>query len=433
MRKKLFTFFVIALCCAGSSYAEAIYGEKCGENVDWVFYDGSGYLYLSGSGDMYNYYSSNKVPWYNYIDQITNVVFESGSSITSIGSDAFRNCSSLTSVTFPNSVTSIGDYAFCNCRILTSITIPNSVTSIGDGAFGFCSSLTSVTIPNSVISIGYGAFTDCSSLTSVTIPNSVTSIGRLAFNDVLNIVYTGTATGSPWGARSINGYVDGYLVYSDASKTTLLACSAAAKEIVIPNSVTSIGDNAFNNCSSLTSVTIPNSVTSIGSFAFYGCNSLTSPIYIAHVFAFMPQSYSGAYVIPDGIESIAGGAFCNCHNLTSVTIGNSVTSIGDYAFYGCSGLTQITTLAQTPPEATYNSFEGVDLTIPVYVPAGTLSAYKAATGWSKFTNIQEKNTEGVEDIRIQPSTTASQKILHDGILYILRPDGKVYNAQGTEL
>ncbi len=102
-------------------------------------------------------------------------------NVTSIGDFAFISCSSLTSVTIPNSVTTIGDYAFSDCSSLTSVTIPNSATTIGAGAFLGCSSLTSITIPNSVTSIGFAAFSGCSSLTSVTIPNSVTSIGIGAF------------------------------------------------------------------------------------------------------------------------------------------------------------------------------------------------------------------------------------------------------------
>ncbi len=153
----------------------------------------------------------------------------------------------------------------------------------------------------SVTSIGEGAFWGCDGLTSVTIPNSVTSIGDDAFK----------------------------------------RCTGLAS-IEIPNSVTSIGNYAFLDCSGLTSVTIPNSVTSIGNNTFSGCTGLTSPVYNAHVFAYLPTSYSGAYTIPDGIESIAGGAFSGCTGLTSVTIPNSVTSIGNSAFSVCSGLTSIT-------------------------------------------------------------------------------------------
>ena len=198
--------------------------------------------------------------------------------IESIANNSFLYCSGLTSVTIPNSVTSIGNSAFSFCTGLTSVTIGNSVTSIGTSAFFACGLTGELVIPNSVISIGDYAFSgSCNDLTSITIPNSVTSIGEEAFSNIPNIVYSGTATGAPWGAKSVNGYVDGYLVYSDSTKTGLLACLYAAMgEIVISNSVTSIGDRAFYNCTGLTSITIPNSVTSIGEKAFSYCSNLTS-------------------------------------------------------------------------------------------------------------------------------------------------------------
>ena len=178
--------------------------------------------------------------------------------VTSIGDQAFENCSSLTSVTIPNSVTFIGNFAFSGCSSLTSLNIPNSVTSIANLAFSYCSSLTSVTIPNSVTYIGNQAFRGCSSLTSLTIPNSVTHIGYSAFYGCSSL----TSLTIPNSVTSIEHY-------------TFYGCSCLTS-VTIPNSVTSIGQNAFYGCSSLTSVTIPNSVTSIGEGAFNGCSSLTS-------------------------------------------------------------------------------------------------------------------------------------------------------------
>ena len=197
---------------------------------------------------------------FNWCTSLTSVTIPN--SVTSIGSGAFSGCGSLISVTIPNSVTSIGDYAFTSCTSLTSATIPNSVTSIGDYAFSACGSLTSVTIPNSVTSIGDGAFWECLSLTSVTIPNSVTSIGDYTF-------------------------------YSCISLTS----------VTIPNSVTSIGDGAFKECSSLTSVTIPNSVNFIGS-AFFSCTSLDTIICKAGTPPTAGTTYNTFYQVPTSCKVV---------------------------------------------------------------------------------------------------------------------------------
>ena len=322
--KKIFTFFLVLAASMGIVYAS-------GTQVDGIWYDfdsSTKTASVTYPGDDASHYEKK----YTGNVVIPSSVTYNGItySVTSIGINAFYDCSSLTSVTIPNSVTSIGSYAFYDCSSLTSVTIPNSVTRIGYEAFYDCSSLTSVTI--SATSIGSSAFSYCSSLTSVTIGESVTSIGEDAFQDCYSLTktnYTGDIAGwcnIEFGNSDANPIPRSHNFYINDQEI---------KDLVIPNNVTSIGSYAFYGCSSLTSVTIPNSVTSIGDYAFEGCSSLTSPLYNAHCFAYMPTSYSGAYTIPEGIEQIAGGAFGNCSSLTSIIIPNSVTKVGGGIYYGC--------------------------------------------------------------------------------------------------
>ena len=291
-------------------------------------------------------------------------------SVTSIGERAFLFCHSLTSVTIPNSVTSIGKYAFWSCSSLTSVTIGNSVTSIGDYAFWYCSSLTSVTIPNSVTSIGNSAFWYCSSLTSVTIPNSVTSIGNSAFEDCSSL--TSVTIGNSVTSIGVGAFQ---------------FCSSLTS-VTIGNSVTSIGGSAFNGCSSLTSVTIPNSVTSIGSAAFADCSSLTSVTIGNSVtsignYAFSWCSSLTSIDIPNSVTSIGNWAFFSCSSLTSVTIPNSVNSIGYTAFSGCSSLTSVTCLAEIAPSLGVDVFASTPSTKVLNIPCGSdYSSWESATDWA---------------------------------------------------
>ena len=525
MFKKIFSL-LCTLMCAGqllaySFYVDGFYYNKLGGDSVEVTYQTTSY---------YSYSGSVTIP-----ETVTysNTTYR----VTTIGSDAFRSCNKLASITIPNSVTTIGDWAFAYCSGLTSVTIPNSVTTIGESAFYSCSSLTSpvynancfaymptsykgaYTIPDGITQIAGGAFYCCSGLTSITIPNSVTTIGREAFsgciglksiaipNSVTTIGYNAFYGCSRLPVIDNIRYADTYLIeavdkslstYTIREGTKWIGSNAfeyctGLTSVTIPNSATTIGSYAFEFCSGLTSVTIgnsvtviedhtffyctgltsvtiPNSVTTIRNGAFEGCSGLTSPVYNVNCFAYMPPSYMGAYTIPDGIQQIAGDAFYKCTGLTSVTIPNSVTTIGYYAFFGCTGLmsinvdaanthycsadgvlfnyakdtliqypignsrteyiipnsvttieydafwdccgltsvtipnsvttiklgafhyctglTSVTCYATNPPTCGSNCFDDVYKTIPVYVPARSVDAYKQADGWKDFANIQ---------------------------------------------
>ena len=191
-------------------------------------------------------------------------------------------------------VTVIKEDAFSG-KSLSTLIFHDGVISIGNDAFSYCSNLTSITIPDSVTTIGGCAFLDCSSLTSIIIPNGVTTIGYHAFK------------GTPW--LELQGQP--VIVHN-----ILIDYSSASGEVVIPDSVTIVGESVFSWCESLTSITIPNSVTTIGESAFSWCEGLTS------------------IIIPNSVTTIGDDAFFECTSLTSITIPNSVTSIGDSVFKG---------------------------------------------------------------------------------------------------
>ena len=349
-------------------------------------------------------------------------------SVTEIGQSAFSNCNSLqkaeyasiadlckikfannnsnplcnvqhlyingeevTNVVIPESVESIGDYAFYNCIGLESVAIGNSVKGIGDYAFYYCNSLNSVTIPNSVETIGRCAFYGCSSLTSVSIPESVKSIGSGAFGC----------------EYSYNYYYSGYVYNTNLQKAEFASIESLCNinfgsndanplyyahnlyingepiiNLVIPETVESIGNYAFNNCTSIASLTISDSVKSIGSYAFNGCSRLASIEIPNSVTQIGNNAFSGCY----GLKSLSynsnaiGAHFNYISSLESIFIGDSIKSISGSEFNGCDNLVNVISLATVPPTLNGDPYTYADT---VWVPAASVAAYQTAPVWKR--------------------------------------------------
>ncbi len=364
-------------------------------------------------------------------------------SVTSIGELAFYNCSGLTSIDIPNSVTSIGRDAFNNCSGLTSITIPESVTSIGS-AFSGCSGLTSVTynvrnctdyfnfksraFPSNVKEFIFGddveSIPGClcyglKEITSIVIPSKVTSIGKQAFTGCEGL----TSIKVQDGNTVFDSRDNCNAIIETASNTLVRGCNTT----VLPKTVTGIGDYAFQGCAELASFIIPNNVTSIGYSAFADCPNLTSVTYnvrnckdfgyrgnpfptnVKEFIFGADVEYIPAYTcnnmrnlpsvtIPNSVTSIGSDAFYYCSGLTSITIPNSVTSIGNFAFNGCSGLTSVYSYIEEPASVIGSNFDNSNYSnATLYVPFGTKDKYLATDGWKNFTNIVEMSIEPIED------------------------------------
>lgn len=384
----------------------------------------SAYTGMQGTAGIQNtIYPANSIPQsaFEFCSHLTGTL-TLPNSVTSIGVRAFYQCQSLTglvlsnsltsisdgafdgdwslqgNLTIPNSVTSIGDYAFFYCSF-TSVTIPNSVASIGVGAFGKCKFLTgNLILPNSITSISDAAFSLCARLTGITIPNSVTTIGNNAFT-----MAGLTSITIPNSVISIGDWA--------------FALCNLTGSLTIPNSVTSIGRDAFHSNDLTGALAIPNSVTSIGTRAF-SLNRITEFIVQnnnpnfsvregvlfnksqTRLIEYIPSKH-GIYIIPNSVTSIGDYAFDYCNGLTGITIPQSVTSVGSSAFADCLGLTSIYVNSITPIDLSdsTNVFDQVNKsTCTLYIPAGSKALYQSANQWKDFVNIVEIFSTGTNEL-----------------------------------
>ena len=335
MKNKWLLKLLIAVIAA-TTCALALVGCFGGKAKEDLLYelsaDGESYLLVGISGSLYENACNNDT-------KITIPATYNGKPVISIGRNVFSGCLKLKSVDIPDTVTTIGDEAFAGCTELTDIIIPDGVTVIGNRAFYTCTAFTSIAIPDSVTRIGEEAFWGCSGLASITIPNGVTSIGEDAFYMCALTKVTIPTIAIPY--------------------TVTYWSKDSLKEVII-TSGESISDRAFDGFERLTSITIPEGLMSIGEFAFADCFNIKSINYTGEIASWCGisgleylmntmgtlyingEELTGELAIPDSVTSIGNGAFYGCSGLTSVTIPNSVTSIGSFAFLECNGLTSIT-------------------------------------------------------------------------------------------
>jgi hypothetical protein len=283
----------------------------------------------------------------------------------------------LTSIVLPVTLTSIGSYSFNNCSGLSDITISDSIKAIGDWSFTGCTGLKSVIIGNLVTSIGSMAFYNCNGLTNLTIGSGITSIGNNAFYNCSKLTRL--------------------VIFSSIWDNAFSNCTQLSS-VILGNKITAIGKNSFYGCVGLISLTIPNSVKSIGKGAFYGCVGLTS------------------LIIPDSVSSIGQNSFYGCTGLTGLTIGNGINSIPYSCFAGCTNLKVLRCLNNTPPTVENAGFDSVNPT-EVYVPVGTLAAYKAATVWKDFPTVYEYilnvSTQSVSSVNTTAKLKGSINVIAD--------------------
>ena len=362
-----------------AAWCQIIFANELANPLSFVHH-----LYNANNSEITNL----DIPYYGYLTSIGDYAFAGGTSfvsvtlrnnLTSIGQYAFKGCTGLTSVSIPSSMTSVGNYAFEGCTGLASVTInSHAVASASYSIYSyflstpddnfktrFGNQVTSYTFGPDVTAIGNNALNSCTGVTQVTFLGPVSYLGIDAFEGCTGLTRVDIADLAAWC-----GVIFGTNNYDHFNKSPLVQAQ-----------------HIYHNGSLLTELTIPSSVTSVGNYAFYGCTDLTSVTINSNAVAsasYSIHSYSYYSSTPDDNFKTRFG-----DQVTSYTFGPEVTAIGQYALYGCTGITELYVGAMTPPTIYWNTFTNVSRSIPVYVPVGTGALYRAAEYWSQFTNFVE--------------------------------------------
>ena len=360
-------------------WEKAITGT-CGEKLIWSLSQ-DGVLTISGTGTMTNYTYKSQMPWYQYINQIKNIVIKEG--VTSIGDYAFYGISNLTKVTIPKGITAVGEYAFKNCTALNDIQLPTTLKKLGESAFFGCSALREILIPEGLYTIWGYTFKNCTKLEKVTFPSTLVKIDEAAF----------------YGCSSLktltipdNVSIIGIYCFKNCTKLSSVQLSAniqqireavfygtAITELKVPDKVTSIGAYAFKNCTKLKDVTFSKKLTKIDDSAFYACSGLT------------------VLNLPDSLIDIKDYAFRKCTELKTINFSAGLKTVGESSFYGCEKLTELK-LPEGVTDIKGYAFKGcvgvTTITLPTTLKAMGESAFYGCTGISKIEIPKNVNTVG---------------------------------------
>lgn len=391
---KLFTLFIGLFIFTGAMNVRAEMGSgSCGANLTWVLND-DGSLVISGTGAMNDYTGSAHAPWFANISPVTSISLPVG--LTYVGNYAFFHCTQVTSIVVPEGVTALGASCFAECRSLISLTLPSTLQAIENLAFSNCESLPSLTIPASVYSISFGVLHTCNMLTNVVVEAGNTTYDSR--NNCNAIIKTSTNTMIAACANTVIPSsvtaIDNWYVFAGLNNLRV---------IDIPEGVQSLGLESFASCWHVDSLRIPSSLTTITDESFNGCYihfidvNPANPRYDSRdncnaiIETATNTLVKGGLetVIPNTVTTIGGYAFASVVPLTTITIPESVDSLGRGALYNCKDMAEIKCKNVTPPAITTGDtfvFKLINKSIPVYVPAASIPAYQAAPGWNEFTN-----------------------------------------------